>query len=267
MAVLAVLYGFGLLITNQYLSRIGVTDFSSIRPKYVLTGAWGLTLIAAAAFPAIVTWALPLRFRHRFLEDSPFRDVVTLLTATAVTIPLTNGVAILISDRTFDLGSFFLLLVASSGPVFIASRMLSAIRRVGARGLTVLSILLTVCFASVIIIWSLLLAVVYPVVAPSLGGGKPPRAELILNPIGVQFWKEVARPPSSDSDPVRTPPVAILFQDQDKLVILRDVTAMAGAKRITLFGVSAPYRLRYDGIIVIRKSLVEGMVMVHDPDD
>src|SRR6185437_9498713 len=44
----------GLLITNQYLVTIGVSDYSSVRPKYVATGLWGLLLIFTVTMPLVI---------------------------------------------------------------------------------------------------------------------------------------------------------------------------------------------------------------------
>src|SRR5579864_7236998 len=49
--VLAVSYGLGLVISNQYLAPLGISDFSSLKPKYILTGLWTLLLLTIASLP------------------------------------------------------------------------------------------------------------------------------------------------------------------------------------------------------------------------
>ncbi|SRR6266481_462397 len=51
--IVGVLYGLGLLITNTYLASIGVSDFSSIKPKYIITGAWSFLILLLAALPSV----------------------------------------------------------------------------------------------------------------------------------------------------------------------------------------------------------------------
>jgi hypothetical protein len=58
----AFLYGLGLLVTNEYLITIGVSDFTSVRPKYIVTGVWVLSIVAATFIP--ILFPLLARERH-----------------------------------------------------------------------------------------------------------------------------------------------------------------------------------------------------------
>jgi hypothetical protein len=55
--LLAACYGLGLMVSNQYLLRLGVSDFSSVRPKYVVTGMWTLLLAVFIAAPLLEWFA------------------------------------------------------------------------------------------------------------------------------------------------------------------------------------------------------------------
>ena len=52
--ITGVCYALGLLTTNLYLTRFGLTDFSVLRPKSVFTGAWVLAVLLIGSSPVFV---------------------------------------------------------------------------------------------------------------------------------------------------------------------------------------------------------------------
>jgi hypothetical protein len=48
-----VLYAVGLVVTNTYLARFGLTDFATVKPQCVLVGCWTVLLLVLAAVPGI----------------------------------------------------------------------------------------------------------------------------------------------------------------------------------------------------------------------
>jgi hypothetical protein len=51
-----VCYAFGLISTNLYLAQFGITDFSVLRPKCIVTGSWVLSVILISSAPFMITW-------------------------------------------------------------------------------------------------------------------------------------------------------------------------------------------------------------------
>ena len=56
--MVAVLYVIGLLVSNEYLMYWGISDFSSFRPKCVLTGTWTVILLTGFLLPVIAPFLL-----------------------------------------------------------------------------------------------------------------------------------------------------------------------------------------------------------------
>jgi hypothetical protein len=50
-----VCYAFGLISTNLYLAKFGITDFSVLRPKCIVTGGWVLSVILISSAPFLIT--------------------------------------------------------------------------------------------------------------------------------------------------------------------------------------------------------------------
>src|SRR5436305_933385 len=63
--LVAVSYGLGVLISNEYLIALGVSDFASLRPKYIITGLWTIVLIVLAALPILLPMAAITSFPKR----------------------------------------------------------------------------------------------------------------------------------------------------------------------------------------------------------
>src|SRR6266404_1790690 len=79
-ALVALMYGLGLFVTNRHLLSLGISDFSALRPKYVLTGAWILPLLLLSSLPAIfpfLTWRRLSRMQPR-PRPSRFLVAVTI---------------------------------------------------------------------------------------------------------------------------------------------------------------------------------------------
>jgi hypothetical protein len=53
-AFTVLLYALGLLTANQYLMGIGISDFSSLKPKFVLTGIWSFAFYLFSSSPIVI---------------------------------------------------------------------------------------------------------------------------------------------------------------------------------------------------------------------
>jgi hypothetical protein len=71
--IIAMLYVVGLLISNEYLTTLGLTDFSLLRVKCVFTGAWAVPMIFVASLPALTLWIFEpfAEFRKRYKTLAP----------------------------------------------------------------------------------------------------------------------------------------------------------------------------------------------------
>jgi hypothetical protein len=67
--LLAIAYGIGMLVSNQYLTGIGASDFASVRPKYVFTGLWTILLIVIAALPIVLMLIDPDKRTFRIFKN------------------------------------------------------------------------------------------------------------------------------------------------------------------------------------------------------
>src|SRR5262249_10866700 len=74
-----------LLVSNEYLVSLGISDFSSLRPKFVLTGAWVFLMYAFSSLPAL----LPALYMYRFGRDR--RNVLRIVGIALLCIPIAIG--------------------------------------------------------------------------------------------------------------------------------------------------------------------------------
>jgi hypothetical protein len=47
------LYGIGLLVTNTFLAKYGISDFSIVKPQCLFTGSWSLLLLLLVSLPSL----------------------------------------------------------------------------------------------------------------------------------------------------------------------------------------------------------------------
>lgn len=244
-SVLAIagLYGLGLIVANQHLMRLGVTDFSAVKPKYVLTGIVTVTTVLLAVAPALVIGlsstlnSIPLATRRAY-------STVALIAIAGVYIllPFLLQVGLRLSSTIIRALVLVLLLNAVIGIIFMVwnrSRSDSAPSRFQfalALGSPILLILLLAVLANVV-------EPVYYHIPEAFGGGRPVTAQLSLTEAGKIFWKEQglygSKPPTTNTDPV-----FIFYQNEHELAI-------------TLFNMDGlPAK---EKIIILDRSLVDGI--------
>jgi len=247
-----VLYSLGLLITNTYLALIGVSDFSSIKPKYIVTGAWSSLVFLLASLPSIF---LILGWHElRNYEIQLKNLIVDLLSRVIVGIMITvYGYHILIfSLHIQDSFLFSTLIFKWTGSVSVAIIFSWYWIKIWLkrRSPSILTSKLVNYTYLVFVIWlamilggiTLTAKKIYAKTPEALGGGKPTAAELIFNPEGMTFWKQAGATEPTSPSSTNSGRVLILYQDEHEFVI------------------KTQYKNGNDKIIFLNKSLVQGFL-------
>jgi hypothetical protein len=226
------LYAWGLLVTNYYLASIGVSDFSSLKPKFILTGGWAFAILFFVISPGI-----PLAFLvyNHEVDDKKewFRWkqglvwsggylLASLLARDASLFWLWPDISL--GERLVRL-SWWLVLLVGTWPctmliafVIAKSEWFETKNRRGSAwlarfsfGILVLGVL---CIATYFMATRF-----YAYVPDGLGGGKPVNARLILNERGASFWKQAGVDVPAEKDSSASVPIRILYQSESELVI------------------------------------------------
>lgn len=258
-AFVGVAYGIGLLVTNQYLSIIGVSDFSSLHPKYVITGSWIILLVQSAMWPVILP---TLSYRFLSIQFTPIIKflILFLLAMFSVGVSLSFQTVILVYLSAEKLPKYFSLFINSRetleftvimsimAAVFLLSSKISyfiskIVVYVEQRSVHLLIIANSSLAIIVLIVFHSVS--IYMKVPEALGGGRPSGAQLIFNGGGLAFWKLTGASVSTDADSKTSGLVYILYQNDHELVIraTRKVDQVDTQK-----------------IIILSKSLVDGIL-------
>jgi len=218
----AVLYGLGLLVTNQYLLSLGVSDFSSLKPKYVITGAWTLALMVIDCLPALFVFGL-FRSKSSILKRFWLR----------ITIGLIGGIGFALLARAFLYYVITLYPYLSSASVLQTPNVLKGM----VIGSSVLGFILLfrivttqqdrrsfwgmtsfVGLYGVLVLSTAIGTSEYPRVPEAWGGGRPLHVSLVLNETGIKFWRVTGAVPP-DKDSMRTPEIEVLYQNDHEMLI------------------------------------------------
>jgi hypothetical protein len=220
-AVLAISYALGMAVSNQYLIALGSSDFSSVRPKYVLTGFWVLLVMLLSSFPVLLPamvcdrldkkaallavlglifsglvgglFLLILHFDYRWLNEQP--DVIK----TATVLTGTTCICALL--------------------VIIGIRRLRRIQNIGSQimGYVVVGVMLCSLLATVTFQIS---QHIYNHIPEAMGGGKAVLAFFILNEKGEDFWKQASPLMGNNTFiPNRIQFAKIIYQDDKQFII------------------------------------------------
>jgi hypothetical protein len=260
------LYAIGLLLTNEYLSFVGISDFSSLRPKYLITGGWCVLLFFFASLPAILSAAGFISTFKRRAEKETRRDSLRIAAALVVALvifwasfkPMVWALHLFLriveddTDPRADLWAYATLPEATKVvlilSILIAIGVVIADLKTKGRFKFGVSSYVTL---SVIAIGALTIATfgvaegIYDKVLPAYGGGKPMAAELILTREGADFWKQAGAVNQPTGDSTSTGLVDIVYENEQNLIL------------------KVPYQKgpdRLDKIVVIDKKLVSGIL-------
>ena len=246
--LVAVLYSLGLLVSMQHLMALGVSDFSSLRPKYIATGAWTLLLFLLAAFPALMPaialffspppkWSARVGFAFFLVFATAFGIAITfehfLLKSLGIPLPYSVPREVFSLTYTVTLTTFLCLFMWIDSYGRPASR----------RYLILISVYIipsTIFFTTHDYLQN-----IYVQVPEALGGGKPTIGELILNKDGIVFWRQARLFAGTAPESSSTGQVKILYQSEREFVL------------------QAPYgngNGKKDRIVIMNKSLVDGVL-------
>jgi hypothetical protein len=224
--VSAVLYCVGMLIANEYLMRLGISDFGALRPKYILTGTWAVLLALLLTLPGHPisylgrTGGLKVQHKRRL-------GIVLAIILFAIAPPVLWLVLFgLTSQFSFPGGhwylSYFLSLVCSLAVIGCGQliRLIQYLLKHGMRRVQLVYALITSVIPIILFLSTQLVArTVYNKIPEALGGGQPVRAHLVLNSDGVIFWNRATTRQIPVEQGGNTGCVMILHTSQDELVI------------------------------------------------
>lgn len=240
--LIAGLYGIGLLVTNAYLLSIGISDFSSLRPKYVVTGGWTAVLLFLSSAPYLIA-------RDMLDSSKPnkwMRRGFVIMVAIFIVLMYCLIATDLLRVHNWVVVSVALESIFGTGFVCYFARY--AGNRFKERSWKRLHVVWFLGPAIFLGSYTLLSSVgrkLYPNVPEGIGGGKPVEARLVLNANGTAFWNQTNCLPLNGKPAVTTAPVEILYQSEHRIVI------------------KAPYddgSSRKSKVIVLNDSLVDGIL-------
>lgn len=241
------LYALGLLTANQYLMSIGISDFSSLKPKFVLTGIWVFAFYIFSSSPVIVPLLYSF-FSKKPLQGNHLRYAAFSVFGFAVGFVLDAGLlTVLIRGNTLSSlmwNSYILNIIpVASGPLLIAVLLPSEKRSRAAR-LFVGGMLALVGLA----VFSDLTVALYDVIPDAYGGGLPVVAMLYFNKDGARLWHNLQATTCSCSTPESTisSPIYILYQNEQQLIVK------------TKFGVADASGQYREQVVAVNKNLLDG---------
>jgi hypothetical protein len=182
-AVGVLCYAVGLIVSNTYLTKYGVTDFGLLQPQCILTGCWTIIIISLAALPSVAAAALltpnpNLRggFRGRALALAAAGITLTLayLAIVVIGIILVNPV-----ERSFNAnlpGWNLTLGLMNTLPLFLIITRPETYADLRGDLWNVAILFLPFAFISCFVIGRNM----YEVVAPEMGGGRPQHGQLYI---------------------------------------------------------------------------------------
>lgn len=211
--VVAVSYALGVLISNQYLVTLGVSDFASLKPKYIITGLWTILLIVLAALPVLMPMAAVKSYpnRNKYFISAvffvvacaflvAFEPFVFMLLGSDISVKsVLDGTATqrqIVESNLFYTACFKLIVVVWVGVSLTAFMIARAKRLTNTNirskhfGATIYAVIgLFVC-ATLGAATHNVAVDIYSHIPAASGGGQPTIGRLILNKDGEAFWAE-----------------------------------------------------------------------------
>jgi len=223
----AVLYAIGMLITNEYLFSLGITDFNLIRPKCIITGTWAVVLMLACCGPALSLDRLKDgKITKRQLVKELFAGYIVAIglglmfcsvLVTHWSLALAKGLLLVPLSLAFAPLLYFLIWLT----LYRGKRPEPSYTRHTA---TLATMVISPVIATVLIA-----VFIYPEVHPALGGGRPQQAKLVLSTDGLVVWRQISGTSFNWQESVTTD-LEILCENESQIVVrLRNPGAEAGS--------------------------------------
>lgn len=206
-AFIALVYTLGLLIPNKHLISFGISDFSSLRPRYLFTGTWALWLTMLAALPGLNLWndwGKPINRRQG-------RKTIAALAVSAGVFNLTLSALGLVSN--WHLWGWFSMLILMTGIIasiivkFSNGDGLDRVYKGGTAALIFIGCLAVLSNDTF-----------YGSIPEGLGGGKPMTATLVLDSQGVTVWEQAGMPLATGTGR-NSQKIKIIYQDDHNLYV------------------------------------------------
>jgi hypothetical protein len=273
LAVIGMLFGLGLILVNIYLGYLGFTDFTILRPRFVLVGMSFLIYLAIP--PAAII--IPMLILKRTLVDRPSRWLLlipfALFTALALESPThyfvpyvfegyPPGKQILTFWSIYTNIALVFEIVGVLVPAVILAwiwdfRSTSGDQPTSAdHWVRMGKIVLMVGIISMIFPYAI---VVYPNVSSAVGGGQPALVDLSLDDHGrraVQSHRFVS--PRATSDSIDGP--FILWHEATDRLLLSAVDTKRGKPDILSLPSSHVVAIHYlDGYVRVRHNMKSGI--------
>jgi hypothetical protein len=263
-ALLGVCYALGLLVSNQYLIGLGVSDFSSVRPKYIFTGLWTLLLLLFATAP--VFWSSVALISLKNTGFSAYRRIGFIVTMGILVGGVTSAVSFagLLYLLQFDVSSKTLgrgHLIESLVFLEIVCSVIACIARFFALNsktetkpafmlYSYYLSLLILCFGAALST-HIIATRMYGQIPPGLGGGAPVYGQVLLNDKGERLWKKYSSTQGDLKDRIST----IMYEDDKIMVIIVNNPRLPNG---VVFGspVTPP--------MILNKDLVDAIVLYKD---
>lgn len=259
-AIVALSYGLGMVVSNQYLISLGASDFSSVRPKYILTGGWVLLMMILAALPVLLpligcdrffSWRTPLLFGLGILFS--YLGSRGLLCFLRFDYRWRN------EQKAVIITAIILVAVCCicAGLLVFAVRRVRKIQFAGSQWMGNLVIALMVCFL-LGLVTSQVADHIYGHIPEAMGGGKSVMAFIILNDKGVCFWEQFLplhpRPATAPKRAIQF--ASILYQDDKELIleIEHERPDLPAALHIS------------NKTLILKRDLVDGIYIDSDPN-
>lgn len=200
LAVLAILFGLGLLITNVYQGYLGFSDYSVLRPRFVLAGLAFFVYIACPALvfvlPILVVKHLNIRRWLKLLLVPPLAVLTASLLATPFHYFVSSaqlGTAVTQILSFWSLYNDYFLPLLLSGVIVPSMTLAASWKRSGqtASGDTWVNRRLFVALL-VLGVFSMIFPYtvsIHPNISSAVGGGQPSIADISLDEAGTRAVK------------------------------------------------------------------------------
>lgn len=247
--LVGVLYAIGLLVANRLLLSLGLSDFASVRPRHIVTGALTVLLVVLAVLPVLIPTLYIRCFGlrgGRYSKWLLFGLVIVFATKTSVFL-VSQAIRILtLSHSVPDIYHWEYIGRWLTMNNFVVAGIVTFRFRRHLR--EPLLALLLFCLVPLYIYFLVdpIAVLIYGRVPEALGGGKPTTARLIFNKDGLNFWKQTGALPLQGPDSISSSPLQIVYQDDHQMAVI------------------TPCRDGTNRVIVLSKSLVDGFMQEDD---
>lgn len=214
----ALIYSLGMLVTNRYLMYYGISDFSSLKPRYIFTGVWAASMICCAALPGAAGFVTIVKLKWSWLKV-----LIAILGSLAVGAVAFYFIAFWLLP-SYLLGIYadelwFVEIAIALCYLFLAVTSIIAYNSFKKHPRIAFTyVVISSIATSLFVIIAISKPNVYGQIPEAVGGGKPMAAILILNSQGANVWRQAGMPIAKDTIS-NTDEIEIIYQDDHNLYV------------------------------------------------